>query len=301
MRFHKLDLNLLVVLDALLTDRSITTTAERLHRTQPAVSASLRRLREFFGDELFVMAGREFLPTPVALALAQPVREALDHIQNVVIGKTSFDPSASSRHFRVIMSDFIAMTVFQKVVREVANIAPGITFEVVQFDDNFDAPLNRGEVDFLIFPDIFLSDRHPACHLFEEELVAVRCGSRPLEELTLSTFLSGRHVAAKFGKTRKPSIEEFLMNEVGLRREIDVVVPNFALLPHFVLGTDRIATMHRGLAEYFANLMPLKIESLPFSLPKVREALQWPQLNQNDAASLWLREIMVRAVSTHNA
>ncbi len=298
MRFHGLDLNLLVVLDALLTDRSLTATAEKLHRTQPAISAALRRLREFFDDDLFVLSGREFLPTPLALTLAQPVRDALNHIQTVVIGKTEFDPALTRRHFRVIMSDFMAMVFFQEVAREVARLAPGITFELIQFDDDFDAPLNRGEVDFLIFPDIFLSERHPWAPLFEEELVAVRCGLHPLPDLTMRSYFGGRHVAAKFGKTRKPSIEEFLMTEVGLRREMDVVVPNFALIPHFIVGTDRIATMHRRLAEHFARFMPLRIEPLPFALPNVREALQWPQLNQNDPASVWLQELLVKAART---
>ena len=290
MRFHGLDLNLLVVLDALLTDRSLTVVAERLHRTQPAISASLRRLRDFFGDELFVMSGRDFLPTPLALTLAQPVREALNHIRSVVIEQGAFDPLRSTRHFRIIMSDYMAVTFFHALVRDVAEEAPGITFELISFDDEFDGPLTRGEVDFLFFPDVYLSDRHPSCALFDEELVVVRCAQHAEGPLTQTEFFSAPHVAARFGKTRKPAIEEFLMSELGLRRRIEVAVPNFTMIPHFVAGTRRLATMHRRLAEAMADRLPLRVDPLPFALPTVRERLQWPQLNQADPASIWLRE-----------
>jgi len=292
MRFHGLDLNLLVVLDTLLIERSITATAVRLHRTQPAISAALRRLRDFFNDDLFVQNGREFIPTPLALTLADPIRESLNRIQTVVIGKSEFNPAEASRHFRIIMSDYVATVFFAEIARHVVTVAPGVTFEIFQFDDEFDAPLNRGEVDFLLFPDIFLSEKHPFCKLFEDELVAVRWSEAASEPLTLSSYFAGKHVMTKFGKTRKPSIEEFLMTEVGLRRDLDVVVSNFALLPQFVVGTERIATMHRRLALHFAEFLPLQVEPLPFRLPNVQEALQWPQLNHNDPASIWLREII---------
>jgi LysR family nod box-dependent transcriptional activator len=293
MRFNGLDLNLLVVLDALLIEQSITATAERLHRTQPAISAALRRLREYFGDDLFVMNGRNFMPTPFALSIAQPVRTALDHIQTFVIAENAFEPATASRRFRLIMSDYMATVFFRRITRRVAEEAPGIGFDIIQFDDDFDAPLNRGEVDFLLFPEIFMSDRHPHHSLFTEELVAVTCAQTPREPLTMKSFFASRHVAVKFGRSRKPSIEEFLMTEFGLRREIDIELPNFTLVPQFIVGTQRIATMHRRLAEQFADILPLRIEALPFSLPAVNEALQWPLLNQKDPACTWLRELII--------
>lgn len=293
MRFHGLDLNLLVVLDTLLTERSITTTAQRLHRTQPAISAALGRLRTYFDDDLFVLNGRMFAPTPLALTLAKPVREALEHIQSAVIGREKFDPSASSRNFKIIMSDYIATVLFSEVVREVAQVAPSVTFELIQFDDNFDAPLNRAEVDLLIFPSIFMTDRHPSSLLFEEEMVAVRCARQSARPLDFDAYFASPHIVARFGKTRKPSVEEFLLTEVGLRRRVEVVAPNFGVLPYFVTGTNRIATMHRRFAEHFSQLLPLTIDPLPFTLPAIRESLQWPQLNDKDPATVWLRNLLI--------
>ncbi|MBD8893646.1 LysR family transcriptional regulator [Roseibium litorale] len=292
MRFHGLDLNLLVVLDALLTEKSITATADRLHRTQPAVSASLKRLREYFGDELFVMSGRVLMPTPRALTLAQPVRDALAHIKDAVIQNSEFDPKKSRRKFRIIMSDYMATVFFGQIVRRAALEAPDIRFEIIQFDDDFDAPLNRGEVDFLLFPETYMSERHPKQILFSEQMVAVRCAQQFNAEMSRKVYFGSPHVAVRFGKTRKPAIEEFLINEIGLRREIEVVLPNFTLATQYVCGTRRIATMHRRLAEQMAETMPLQIDPLPFALPPYHEALQWPQLNDKDPASVWLRSVI---------
>lgn len=293
MRFHGLDLNLLVVLDTLLNERTLTAAARRLNRTQPAVSAALGRLRDYFKDDLFVVSGRDFLPTPFALTLAQPVREALIQIQLTVIDKDAFVPATSTRTFRITVSDYMATILLDRVVRTVARQAPHVRFELLPFDGEFDEPLNRGEVDFLIFPDIYLGQVHPTARLIDEDLCAVTWAGRKRARLTTSAYLAASHVAARFDKAGTGAIEEWLLSQAGLRRQVDVVVPSFTLLPTFVVGTDRVATMHRRLARHFARFSDLRIERLPFNLPPVRETLQWPRLNQRDPASTWLRNIIL--------
>jgi LysR family nod box-dependent transcriptional activator len=94
---------------------------------------------------------------------------------------------------------------------------------------------------------------------------------------------------AQFGRTRKPSIEEWLLLEHGIKRRIEVTVQSFSLIPQLLLGTDRIATMHRRLARHFARTMPLRIVDMPVPLPAFTEALKWPALHNSDPASIWLR------------
>jgi LysR family transcriptional regulator, nod-box dependent transcriptional activator len=294
MRFNGLDLNLLVALDALLTERNLTAAARNINLSQPAMSAAVARLRSFFKDDLFVMRGRELAPTSLAESLAAPTREALLHIQLTIASRETFDPAKSDRRFRVVVSDFMTILFFRKIIEQVARQAPGVTFELLPFDDQPDEPLRRGEIDFLIFPEIFLPPGHPKMTLFDETMVCVGCRSnRQLAgKLTFERYMSMGHVMTRFGKTRKPSIEEWLLLEHGVKRRIEVAVQSFSMIPQLLLGTERIATMHRRLALYFAKTMPLRIVKLPMSLPPFAEAIQWPALHNSDPASLWLRSIV---------
>lgn len=295
MRFNGLDLNLLVALDALLTERNLTAAARNINLSQPAMSAAVARLRTYFRDDLFIMRGRELVPTPLAESLATPTRDALLRIQLSITTRDAFDPAKSDRQFRVILSDFMTVVFFRKIVERVAREAPGVTFELLPFDDQPDEPVRRGEIDFLIFPEMFMSPAHPKARLFDEPLVCVGCRSnRQLSgKLTFEKYMSMGHVMAQFGRTRKPSIEQWLLLEHGIKRRIEVAVQNFSMIPHLLLGTRRIATMHRRLAQHFAKTMPLRIVELPMPLPAFTEAIQWPALHNSDPASIWLREIVL--------
>ncbi|WP_027524827.1 LysR family transcriptional regulator [Bradyrhizobium sp. Ec3.3] len=299
MRFKGLDLNLLVALDALMTERSLTAAARSIHLSQPAMSAAVARLRAYFRDDLFTMHGHELVPTPLAQALAAPTREALLHIRLSMTERDTFDPAKSDRRFRVILSDFMALVFFRTVIARVAREAPNITFELIPFDDQPDEPLHRGEVDFLIFPQMYMSNAHPKAKLFDETLVCVGCHTNKQlsRKLTFDRYMSMGHVAAQFGQTGKPSIEAWLLLEHGHKRRVEVAVPSFSLIPPLLLGTERIATMHSRLARHFATTMRLRIVDLPIPLPAFTEAVQWPALHNDDQASIWMREIMLQEAS----
>ncbi|MDR3468453.1 MAG: LysR family transcriptional regulator [Xanthobacteraceae bacterium] len=295
MRLNGLDLNLLVALDALMTARNLTAAARNINLSQPAMSAAVGRLRTYFKDDLFIMRGRELVPTPLAESLAAPTSEALLHIQLTIASREAFDPAKSDRRFRVVVSDFMTIVFFRRVIEQVARAAPGVSFELLPFDDQPDEPLRRGEIDFLIFPEIFMPPGHPKAKLFDETMVCVGCRSnRQLTgKLTFEKYMSMGHVMTQFGKTRKPSIEEWLLLEHGIKRRIEVAVQSFSMIPQLLLGTVRIATMHRRLAQYFAKTMPLRIVKLPVPLPVFAEAIQWPALHNSDPASIWLRGIVL--------
>ncbi|MCP3475852.1 LysR family transcriptional regulator [Bradyrhizobium sp. CCGUVB1N3] len=299
MRFKGLDLNLLVAFDALMTERSLTAAARSIHLSQPAMSAAVARLRAYFRDDLFTMHGHKLVPTPLAEALAAPTREALLHIRLSMTERDTFDPAKSDRRFRVILSDFMALLFFRTVIARVAREAPNITFELVPFDDQPDEPLHRGEVDFLIFPEMYMSNAHPKAKLFDETLVCVGCytNKQLSRKLTFDRYMSMGHVAAQFGRTGKPSIEAWLLLEHGHKRRVEVAVPSFSLIPPLLLGTERIATMHSRLARHFATTMRLRIVDLPIPLPAFTEAVQWPALHNDDQASIWMREIMLQEAS----
>ncbi|MBB5446878.1 MULTISPECIES: LysR family transcriptional regulator [unclassified Paraburkholderia] len=299
MRFKGLDLNLLVALDALMTERNLTAAARSINLSQPAMSAAVARLRTYFCDELFTMRGREFVPTPRAEGLAAPIREALVHIQLSVISRDVFNPAKSDRRFRIILSDFMAVVFFRKIVERIAREAPAVSFELLPLADDPDEVLRRGEADFLILPEMFMSSTHPKAKLFEETLVCVGCRTNKQlsGQLTFERYMSMGHVMVKFGRTRQPSIEEWFLLEHGLKRRDEVIVPSFSMIPPMLLNTDRIATMPLRLVKYFEKMMPLRIVELPLPLPAFTEAVQWSALHNSDPASNWMREIILQEAS----
>lgn len=299
MRFKGLDLNLLVALDALMTERNLTAAARSINLTQPAMSAAVARLRVYFRDELFTMKGRELVPTPRAEELAAPIREALVHVQISIISRTVFNPVESTRRFKIILSDFMTVVFFRKIVDRVAREAPGVRFELLSRADEPDELLRRGEVDFLILPELFLSSAHPKAQLFEETLVCVGC---PLNkqlsgQLTFERFASMGHVAANFGPTQKPSIEEWCLHEHGLKRRIEVIVQGTSMIPPMLSGTERIAMLPSRLANLVAETAPLRVVPPPLPLPAFTEAVQWPTLQNADPASIWMRRILLDEAS----
>ncbi|MGY2804029.1 transcriptional regulator NodD2 [Bradyrhizobium sp. USDA 4506] len=296
MRFKGLDLNLLVALDALMAERSLSAAARKINLSQPAMSAAVARLRSYFRDELFAMRGRELVPTSRAEGLAAPVREALMHIQLSIIARDAFDPGQSNRRFRIGLSDFITVVFFRHVVERVAREAPAVSFELVALADEHDELLRRGEVDFVILPELFMSSAHPRIALFEERLVCVGCGTngRLRRRLTFDQYMSMGHVAVKLGVARQPPIEESFLLDRGLNRRVDVLVQSYGMIPPMLVGTSRVGTMPLRLVKHFERTVPLRIAELPQPFPTFTEAVQWPSLHNSDPESIWMREILVQ-------
>ncbi|CAN7761191.1 MULTISPECIES: LysR family transcriptional regulator [unclassified Mesorhizobium] len=299
MRFKGLDLNLLVVLDALLTARNLTAAASSINLSQPAMSAAVARLRDYFNDELFTMSGRERVLTPRAETLAPAVRGALLHIQCSIISWDPFNPAQSDRRFRIILSDFATLVFFEKVVERVAREAPAVSFELRPLDHDPDELLRRGDVDFVILPEFFMSSAHPRAALFDETFVCVGCPTNKQlpRQLTFERYVSMKHIAFRVGGAQMPSIEEQFLLEHGLKRRVEIVVQAFSMIPPMVSGTARIATMPFRLVQHFKKTFPLRIIELPRPLPTFTEAVQWPTLHNSDPASIWMRQIMLQEAS----
>ncbi|WEJ08782.1 LysR family transcriptional regulator [Sinorhizobium prairiense] len=299
MRFKGLDLNLLVALDALMAERSLTAAARSINLSQPAMSAAVARLRTYFDDELFTKSGRELIPTPRAERLAPAVREALTLVELSIISWDPFNPAQSDRRFRIILSDYATLVLFEKIVERASREAPAVSFEFMPLADDYEDLLRRGDIDLLILPEMFMSDAHPRAKLFDEVHVCIGCRTNEelSEPLTFERYMSMGHVAVKFGNTRKPTIEEWYLREHGLTRRIDVVVQGFSMIAPMVSGTQRIGTMPLRLAQHFAKTIPLRIVELPLPLPSFTEAVQWPALHNGDPASLWMREMLVQEAS----
>jgi LysR family transcriptional regulator, nod-box dependent transcriptional activator len=300
MHFEQLDLNLLVALDALLTERSITAAGVRVHLTQSAMSGALSRLREFFNDELLTQVGRKMVPTPLGESLAEPVRQVLLQIKVTINAKPRFDPGTSTRHFSVMMSDYVDTVLMSEVLRRAEIAAPRVRFNLVSNDLGPPTEfLERADIDLLVMPREYLSDKHPHEDLYTDGYACVVWSENPLvgDSLTKEQYLALGHVVLQFGRGRIPVQDEWFLTKLGVTRRIEVLAMTFNSVPQHIVGTKRIATIHRRLAEYYARYLPLRILAPPYELPLLTEAVQWHSLFTEDAGNQWLRTLLKQAAS----
>lgn len=290
MRFDGLDLNLLVALNALLDEQSVSIAAERMHLSQGAMSAALNRLREYFKDDLLVSVGRKMVVTPRAQELSVPVRNALLQIRSTITTQQAFDPADSSRHITIIASDYFLRVALCDALRSIATIAPHITFDIGDLEDDPTERLRRGEVDLMITIEEFLAADHPSRLMFEESYVVAGWKGNPAlkKPIDAETFLELGHVTVSHGVTRVATFSEMTMRSKRVARRVELVAPGFSEVPYLLVGTNRIAVMHRRLAELMQKTMPLVIWPVPFEFPTVRVMGQWNTVQTGDQALMWV-------------
>ncbi|MBZ0129141.1 MAG: LysR family transcriptional regulator [Rhodobacteraceae bacterium] len=290
MRFQKLDLNLLVTLDRLLTERSISRAAEKLYLSQSATSSALARLREYFQDELLVRVGRTMVPTPRALELSQSVREVLLQIEGRVIKRPEFDPARESREIRMIASDYSLIAGLAAALIDIRAEAPKLRFVFSPQQLNPREDLERGEADFLIIPEMYLSPLHPSQKLFSDDYCVVSWDQNTCDYSTMNVgeFMHQNHVAVQFPNS-KPTYESWVIERYGSDRNVEVTVGSFAAVPYLLIGTDRISLMHRRLAVELGKTLPLKICEPPIDIPRIDEFIQWHIYNDGDECLAWVR------------
>lgn len=292
MRFGRLDLNLLVALDALLTERSVSLAANRLCLSQSATSSALGRLREYFGDELLVVKGRSMILTARAEELIDPVRAVLEQIRTTVAIAPPFDPATSDRVVRVMASDYSTEVLLAGALADLERSAPSMRFEIQPMNDSPIEAIERGYVDLLLTIDYAISSDHPSVILFEDDYVVVGDASNPAlsQQMSRQTYFDLGHVSARFGKSRVPAFEDWFVRRQKQQRRVEVVAPSFLSLPGLVVGTNRVATMHRRMAKIVVRHLPLVMLEIPFDIPPIREAIQWNITNNNDQALRWVVE-----------
>jgi LysR family nod box-dependent transcriptional activator len=293
MDLHRLDLNLLVALDALLAERSITRAAQRLHLSPSATSGALSRLRTYFEDDLLKQEGRRMVPTPLGETLQTSVRDCLLHVQATVDVRPQFDPASSTRKFTLMMSDYVSAVLMPDVIARVQREAPGVVIELIANSQPW-AALDRGEADFLVIPEHFTRHEHPSETLFEDEFVCVTWNENPLigDGISSEEFLKLSHVVARIGTERPPTIDAWFFERYGHVRRVAVVAMNFTSVPQLLIGTPRIALMHRRLAITAAKSLPIKLLKAPFEMPKLVEVIQWHRYRDADPGRKWLHGLL---------
>lgn len=296
MRFKKLDLNLLVALDHMIELRSVSAAADKMFMSQSAMSNALTRLREYFDDPLLVQVGRRMEVTPRAEAMRPAIRDILVRIEAAIASQPEFCPDQSTREFNILLSDYSLRVLMPTVFRLLSEHNATIRLNLHAQTDLPHALLERGEVDFLITPDMFLSSEHPSTVLYEDEYVAVAWKDGKYSNVTMDAeiYSTAPHAVMVPPNAAKSVETEYLANS-GIERNIDVRTFSFSTLPHLITGTNRIATVHRRLARLIAPQANLIIHPIPIDLPKLRQGLQSHAYRESDPGITWMRNLIIQA------
>lgn len=289
-----IDLNLLVALRALLSERHVTRAARRIGLSQSATSHALSRLRDLLGDPLLVRSGRELELTPRAARILPALERGLSDLHNAIAGEPEFDPRTARRTFAIGTSDYLQALIMGPLLRELATRAPGIDLSVVVFP-NVRELLESGAIDLALsvpLPEL-RSMHHEA--LFEENFLCMVRRDHPQikKAPSLDRYLAQRHVMVSPSGT-PGSFVDTLLSQRGLERRVALRVTNFLIVPVVVCETDFINTMPARLARQLARLYPLRLLPPPIELPSFEYGMYWhPRLDQ-DPAQRWLREFAAR-------
>lgn len=298
MRFNKLDLNLLVALDALLKERSISRAAERLHLSQSATSNALARLREYFDDQLLVQVGRKMEPTPRAQGLQDAVRDVLLRVDSTIAMQPRFDPSASDRVFRLFISDYTQMVLGPHLMTLAAQQRCSARIDFLAQVANPQRDLERGEADLLVIPKGLTSAEHPEELLYEDRFVCVvwRDARIAQGELTFERYVDAGHVVMVPAATAFESFEATFVRRYGVSRRVVASTYAFAAMPSLIVGTEHVATVHARLAALLAAALPLQVRPAPLPITPMQQAMQWHKYRTQDPGLVWLRGLLHAAV-----
>lgn len=297
------DLNLLVVLDALLETKSATRAAKLLSLSQPATSHALARLRTLFDDPLFLRTPRGLTPTPRAEALRPQLRLALDAIKQTLDAAPSFDPATARRVYEVCAEDYASSTLVPSLVAHLAKAAPNVDIFLRLPPDDVRAALEAGALDLA-----FGSARKGAQvvgiqseMLYEERFVCLLRREHPLgrKPLTFDRFCTLGHVLVTPQSTSRTSFLDELLAQRGRSRRVAVAVSHFLVAPMVVAQSDLVLTVAERLGRRAARELGLRVAPVPLDIFPFDIVMQWHPRHTHDPGHSFLREAM--RVASHKA
>lgn len=293
---YSLDLKVLLALDALLDERSVTKAAKRLGLTQPAVSRVLARARSEFNDALLVRAGRDLVMTPRAQRLRQPLREALLALDAVVRDAPVFDPSAAERTFVLSTADYGA-AVASGALAALAVRSPGLTVEILPQTPNWDEALRSGAHDVALFPQRQSSPGIVWTTLFQETWTCLVRQKHPSirGRLSLEQFCEVPQVFVS-PALEKSGLVDRALARLGRQRRIALRMTTFLAAPLAVAQSDLIAVVPQQIADHCAPALALQQLAVPVPLQPFSVALAWHERSRSDAGHQWFRRQLALAM-----
>ncbi len=293
-----IDLNLLVTLAAVLDEQNLTKAGERIHISQPAMSAALGRLRRHFGDELLVRDGRFFRLTPLAEQLLPDVRAALRQVERTLEVRPEFDAGTSTRTFSLAMSDYATAVLGRPLASAVAEVAPSVKLELNPIPgDALESDRVLLQYDLLIAP---MSSRFPGrCEeVFRDRFVCIVAPGNPRladGRLSIADLDELPHAAPRFGSQHVPNSARQVLDTLRVPRRIHVTTVGWLPVPFVVAGTDLVAVVPERVASMLAAKAGVAVCEPPFGKVAMVEGAWWHPTRTGNPALRWLRQMLLKA------
>jgi DNA-binding transcriptional LysR family regulator len=305
MQLNRIDLNLLVYLDALLRERNVTQAAHTLNLSQPAMSNGLRRLRDLFDDPLLVRTSDGMTPTERALELEPLVRDALMRIEQAVQPRSAFDPARAQRVFRIMASDYAESTLLPEVLGKLRNEAPGLTLDIMTPSDVSFLDVERGKVDMVINRFDAMPQSFHQIHLWSDSFSCLLSPENPLlADFTLDNYLKADHVwVSKTGMGVGVGVDpddvqrlgwvDAALNRLGKKRQIRVFTRHYQAAMTLAEQNDLVVTLPTRAALLKRDNPRVVLREPPLEIPPLELKMAWSPLLQHNPANRWLRRLIV--------
>ena len=294
------DLNLLIALDALLTERSVTRAGRRIGLSQPAMSAALARLRTLFSDPLFIRTREGMVPTQRALAVAPLLQDVLAKVR-IVLATQAFDPAVAPAAFRLAMGDYGEIVLLPALHAALEKRAPRATLRVKPIADPKAqlAQLGEGVIDVMIAPMLRAGGGVEVTELIREDFVCVLRRSHPAlaSRLTLKSFARLRHLLVS-PEGDGPALVDDVLGKAGLSREIALRIPHFMVAPGLIASSDMVATLPRRVVARSAMGNRLTTLEPPFETRTFTMVAAWHAARLEEPAVRWFRDLVVEVAAT---
>lgn len=298
--FDKIDLHLIRVLHTVLTERSVSKAALRLGMYQPAVSASLKRLRELSGDPLLVRSGSGMVPTDIGLRMLEPSASILRAAEMLFSDARGFEPQTATSTFRVAASDYLDPLFLPQLVAQIKSQAPLCHVEIhpLSADSDYHAHLAQGEFDVVVGNWLQPPEDLHMGRLFSDEVVCLVSNEHPAARRgwTVESWLEAEHIAPTPTHPGARGVIDDHLEGLGLRRNITARCPHFGLIPRMVASSLLVLTTGRQFCERFTSRLPLKVLECPVDFPQLVYYQLWHERSHASASTKWLRE-RVRTVA----
>ena len=288
---RRFDLNLLKVLDAVLSEAQVSGAARRLNLSQPATSAALAKIRAALGNPVLVRDGNRMVLSPFAEQLRPKVQRLLEEIEQTLTAPGIFDAATSQRCFRILANDYAVTVVLSPLFELLQREAPMVTIEILALEDNFVERLAGDEYDLAIRDRWSLRSARHLSTLFDEDYVCIARRDHPRlsEEPTLDEFLDEGHVLIA-PRGRVPGVVDGPLKRLGRKRRVAVTLPHFLAGPAIVARADFVMTIPRRIALRFSAVHALRIFPPPLRVPGFDVAVAWSPRYNIDPAVSWLRD-----------
>lgn len=297
MDLRQLDLNLLKAFDALMDERNVTRAAARLALTQPAVSGTLNRLRDSFGDPLFVRTQRGVVPTPRALELADPIKQVLAQV-DVLLKPVEFDPASATFTLSVAATDYAMRAVVVPWVAALRPLAPRVRVAVHPMDEAHTLErMERGTLDLaLVTPESAPPELH-CQRLFDERYLCVMRQNHPSAQhtqLTLEHFCALNHAMVSLQGGGFQGATDTALAQRGLSRRVMASVPSFVMLLDLVRDSDLVALVPERLLDHVDGF---HVQEPPLPVPGFTKILAWHARTHADPGHRWARSLLIKTFS----